>query len=1553
MTAVTPTLTSPRIAPLSAAQRRFWFLHEWDTSKALSSVPFAVRLVGTLDVAALESGIAQLVHRHEALRTSFHLHGEEPVQRVATAAPGVFQYFDFNTQADPESRAREWLRVEVRRPFDLTDLPLIRVGLLRLAEGEHVLSIVAHHIIVDGWSFAVLMRELAVLYDAMGNKNPPALEQLPICYTDYCAREREWLNGEARHRQMTYWTAQLAGLESLDLPADRSRPVAPTYEASATPIALSAATTNALRDIARRERLTMPMMLTAAFQILLGRYCGQEDVAVGVAVANRNHVDTEGLIGLFVNTLVLRLDLSGQPTVKDLLQRARQMSLDAYRNTDLPFDELVAAVVRERTSGQQSLIRAMVLVRRPLDVRFSGLTVETLPVWTKSALFDLAVEWADNGGELTGTIRYSTELFDSWRVEQIARHYERLLEILSSGGEQDVASLNLLDPSERRQMLEAWNPPAADVTRASIVELFERQAAKTPEAPAVVFGDTTLTYAALNQRSNQLARHLLDRGARSERVVGVALSRSIESIVALLGIFKSRAIYLPIDPDLPNRRLAVIVEDARPEVILTSTDIAPLLPSAPALIPLDAAATLEILSRYGGGDLTETDGGAYSPADGAYVMYTSGSTGTPKGVVVEHSALAAFVDAVKAHVKIGPGEQHLAVTTMSFDISILEMLLPLCQGAAVIMAERQDVHDVALMASLIRKHRPTSLQATPTYWGLLIQHDAACVRGLRMLVGGEALPADLCRELLSHGESVCNLYGPTEATVWASVLQLTERDAASPSGSTIAIGRPLSGYQMYVLDRRLNIVPVGVPGELYISGAGLARGYLNRPGLTAERFVANPYGSAGSRMYRTGDRARWRPDGVLEYLGRADDQIKIRGLRVELREIEATLRGHDRVSDAVVIARGEGHEKHLFAYVVPLSQGLEPSLETELQRHLKQHLPSYMIPARITALPAWPMTPSGKLDRRALPTTSSAAVDYRAPQTPREEIICAICQEVLRVPMVGLDDSFFALGGHSLMAMRVIARIHEVMHISVPVHLFFDQPTIGSLAAWVEARSRDTSDQDSDIQPLSRDSDLPLSFNQERHLARVWWAAVRSAPLAPFSVSVIVPFIGKVDAFALERTLNEIARRHESLRTGFVTTRKLTVIVRLIVRLLRFRLVQKALSARALLRPGHSSGSVWSRLFRQDIEAQVSVPLRTLDLSGLNETAQQETWQSLPEVRSPFDLETPPLMRAVLATTGPDRHELLLVVSHIVADWWSGRLLRREIEVLYDSFSKGQPSPLPELSIQYADFAGWERRRLSADRLERYTSYWQGQLPEFSPFRSPLNVTDLPFHRRLDPPARQWRRETLIVGGETFAGIQQLCGLHGVTLYMFLYAAVSLLLHTWSGRDRVTVWAPFANRTAPGVQHLIGWFEQTQLLVLDVGGNPTFVELLRRSREVVLGAMAHQMPFALFALRQSFKVAKGESFPTGHISFDLRADSLPDDPEAGRAAPAALTAPLDHLSTISLAIGGVQARDNVRFTIRYSTDWFTDEVVSDMLTALRTSLERIVAAPSTPVSDLI
>nr|WP_308289725.1 non-ribosomal peptide synthetase [Streptomyces muensis] len=1514
----------PARVPLSYAQQRLWFLNRLEGPSPTYNIPVALRLTGALDRDALRQALADVVARHESLRTVF---AEDP--------DGAYQVVREPADAQPELTVVETGEEEIgrrlgeasRRGFDLSaesgELPL-RATLFVLGENEHVLLLLLHHIVSDAWSRAPLARDLTAAYAARVAGEAPGWSPLPVQYADYSLWQREVLGAEddpdsETSRQLAYWKETLAGLpDQLELPYDRPRPSVASYRGDRLPLEIPADLYERIVALARDTQASPFMVLQAGLAALLTRLGAGTDIPIGTPIAGRTDESLDDLIGVFINTLVLRTDTSGRPSARALIDRVRTRNLAAYAHQDVPFERLVEVLNPERSLARHPLFQVLLAFNNTdtaaveeAVTKLPGLSVSRATADTGVGKFDLSFAFAEQATQtagLHGVLEYSTDLFDRETVEMLGRRYLRLLRAMVETPDAPVDEVDLLTATETRTLLTDWNDTVCEVPGRSVVELFGEQMARAPLAEAVVCGGVSLSYGELDARAERLARLLVEWGAGPERFVAVALPRGVDLVVALLAVWKAGAGYLPLDTEYPADRLAYMLQDAAPVLVLTTSAVRSALPeemAAPCLL-LDEPHTVAELSRASEGRALV--GPALSNA--AYVIYTSGSTGRPKGVVVPQGALVNFLVAMRDRFGLGVGDRLLAVTTVGFDIAGLELFVPLLAGAAVVVAEREVVRDPVALGRLVRASGASVMQATPGLWRALLAEDADAVDGLGVLVGGEALPADLAAQLAVRAGSVTNLYGPTETTIWSTAWPVSVEGARRPR-----IGRPIANTRVYVLDAGLRPVPVGVPGELYVAGEGVVRGYYARPGLTAERFVADPYGPMGSRMYRTGDLVRWSGEGELEYLSRVDDQVKLRGFRIELGEIEAVLATHPQVGQAAVLVREDRPgDTRLVAYVIP-EPGGQP-VSAHLREYLAGRLPDYMVPAAFVMLEAFPLTANGKLNRRALPAPEyGPQVAGRAPRSPREEILCALFAEVLGLERVSIDDDFFALGGHSLLATKLVSRIRSVLDAEIAVRRLFEAPTVAELATTLDAATTSRRR----VVPAARPARVPLSHAQQR----LWFLQHLEGPSDAYNVPISLDVEGPLDEEALRQALTDVVARHESLRTVFAED--------------------------------HGGGAHQVVLPLE--QARVPLTVETVTEAAAVDDRMRRA------ARHVFDLTADVPLRVWLFESPelPGRRALLLLTHHIASDAWSRGVLIRDLMTAYAARAAGgapQWSPLP---VQYADYSLWQREVLGTEEdagseLSRQFTYWKETLAGL-----PEELA-LPYDRPRPAVATyQGDRVTFDLPSGLYERLARVARDRQASLFMVLQAGLAALLSRLGAGTDIPLGTPIAGRTDDALDDLVGFFVNTLVLRTDTSGDPTFAELIDRVRATDLAAYAHQdLPFERLveAVNPERSLARHPLFQT-MLSFD----------NAGRTGGAPARGGVDGLRVAGRPLGASSAKFDLSFEIveqssapgreaglrcalDYSTDLFDRETAQDIADRFVRVLTALADAPHRRVGEV-
>ncbi|MEH2040987.1 amino acid adenylation domain-containing protein [Nostoc sp.] len=1540
----------PQNLPLSFAQERLWLLNQLEPDSPFYNEQIALKLHGQLNVVALEQSLNKIISRHEILRTNFHTINEQPVQVIADRLTLNVPVLDLTElpESEREIACQQLATTEAAQPFNLASSPLIRACVVKLKELEYAFVLTVHHILVDGWSTGVLMRELATIYSALCNNLSPELPELPIQYADFAIWQRQWLQKEVLQTQLDYWKQLLKNAPTLlELPTDRPRPAIQNYRGAVQYIELSNELSQAIANFSRQEGATLFMTLFAAYVTLLYRYTGSDDIVVGTPIANRDRLELEGLIGFFVNTLVLRTDLSGNPSFQQLLGRVRQRILQAYAHADLPFDELVKALQPQRDLSYTPLFQVLfVLQNAPIsEVELTALTISSLPTQSAVAKFDLTLSLQNTATGLVGMWQYNADLFDAATIERMSRHFQTLLEGIVANPQERISQLPLLTELEQQQLLVDWNDTQSDYSQDKCIhQLFEEQVKRTPDAVAVVYENQQLTYHQLNCRANQLAHYLKSLGVGADVLVGLCVERSLEMVVGLLGILKAGGAYVPLDPEYPQDRLSFMLEDTQLSILLIQQHLIERLPKHQVqLVCLDTE--WQSISQLSDFDLVNST----SSENLAYVIYTSGSTGKPKGVMIQHQSLvnltqAAIVEYGLSDAWVGQSQRILQFCSICFDAAAVEIYPSLSCGATVVLRTKKMLSSVQTFIEKCRDWGITVLNLPIAYWHQLtfelVNANLLLPDCIRLVVFGGEHPLEqrlrMWQQHIGEYPQLINAYGPTEATVQVTYKLL------GIDRQKLTIGRPIYNTQIYILDQYLQPVPIGVPGELHIGGAGLARGYLNRPELTNEKFIpfqrgrgqrGRGQGAGGrgeicdSRLYKTGDLARYLPDGDIEYLGRIDNQVKIRGFRIELGEIETALSEHNDVQTCCVIAREDTPgEKRLVAYVVPYPQ-VTPTID-QLRHSLKAKLPEYMVPNAFVLLESLPLTSNGKVDRRALAThelDSTLLEKYVAPRTPIEEMLALLWTQVLKLERVGIHDNFFEVGGHSLLATQLLSRIRNIFKVELPLRELFARATIADLAQSIgQLQQQDLELSTPPILPRAENAQLPLSYAQQR-----LWFLDQLQPLGGlYNIPLTLRLVGTLNVAALEQSLQEIIHRHEVLRTNFINVDgQPTQIIR-----------GQGAGGREQGAGGREQGTG----NREQGIVRTSDPLAPwtvsiVDFKHLSTSEKEIATQQLVQKQAiqGFNLANEPLVRATLVVLSETEHALLVYIHHIVSDGWSMGVFIKELAVLYNAYSQGQPSPLAPLPIQYADFAIWQRQWLQGDVLQSQLSYWQQQLADAPTLLS--LPTDRP---RGAVQTYHGAYQAIALSKKLSIALKQLSQKESVTLFMTLLTAFQILLWRYSGQDDICIGTPIANRNRAEIEGLIGFFINTLVLRTRLDGNPSFKQLLSRVREVALSAYAHQdLPFEMLveALQPERNLSHNPIF---QVWFNLQNLADTQLELFGLSVEPILMS--EAASKFDLSLYVAEQEQGITLQLLYNADLFTSERMVEMVQQFHHLLNQIV-----------
>jgi amino acid adenylation domain-containing protein/FkbM family methyltransferase len=1500
-----------RRLPLSFAQERLWFLNQLEPNSFVYNCPCALSLTGPLNLEVFEKTLTEIVRRHESLRTTFSQENGEPYQVIHPAEPVRLEVLDLSGSEDGEVKRRELIAAEAREPFDLSNGPLFRVRALKLSEQEHVILFTTHHIISDAWSMGILVREVAALYQTFSEGEPSPLSELYIQYADFAVWQNEYLEGQELDEQLNYWRGQLQGAPALlELPSDRPRPAVQTYRGASRRVTVPRDLTVQLRKVCRTEGVTLFMLLLAAFKVLLYRYTGQTDIVVGTDIAGRDRQEIEGLVGFFINQLALRTQLRGGETFRDLLQREREICLEAFTYQAAPFERVVEELNPVRSLSHSPIFQvSFTLNNTPLEsAELTGTEMRRLDAGGGIAKFDLTLTMAETGDHLGGAFEYNADLFDAASIDRIAAHFETLLGRIVAETETRIDELSLLGEAERAQFLTEWNDTSRDFSAspALLHGLFEAQAKRCPDSIAAVRGERSITYAELDQRANTLAKRLRAVGVGPERLAGVLMNSSIEMLVAMLGVLKAGGGYVLLDPEYPLERLLYMLTDANVTLLLTQEEIARTLDVEAPRVPVLCVDSQTVAEVDCTSDVVEV-----SPENVAYVLYTSGSTGQPKGVVVNHRAIVNFTLAMCDEFGLRDDDKMLQFASPSFDVLLEEVFPALACGACIVFVEnRESLLSCAELTRTIERYGITGCELPAPYWHELVAHlqrsQETAPPTLRLLLVGCERPSMQCiTQWREWGHSLIYVFGITETTI-TSTLQRFENPVDATT-LKISIGRPVANTVAYVLDHRLEPVPIGVTAELYLGGEGVSRGYLNRGELTAAKFIPHLFSNEpGARLYKTGDMARYLADGRIEFISRVDEQVKISGYRVEPGEIQAAIKSYAGVLECFVDARRDepSGQVRLVGYVVC---GDEKQFESaHLRNYLREKLPDYMIPSCFVALPMLPLTTNGKIDRHALPAPdfhTNVVSDSQLPVTPAEELVAEIFAKVLRVERVGRHQDFFELGGHSLLATQLVSRLREAFAVELPLRSVFETPNVADLSRRIEAERR--GGRSVLLPPLKatdRDRPLPLSFAQQR----LWFLEQLEPESVAYNVPAAMRITGPLNLPVLERAFTEIVRRHESLRTIFPQAK--------------------------------------GEAYQVVLPAQPFV-LAVEDLTpyGAAEREQKAAELTAAEARRPFDLAVGPVFRMRVIKLSSEEHVMLFTMHHIISDGWSMGVLVREVATLYDSFSRGEASPLGELAIQYGDYAVWQREYLEGEVLEEQLRYWRKQL------QGAPALLELPTDRPR-PSVQIYRGASLnlFVPQELTERLRALCREQGVTLFMLLSAAFKVLLYRYSGQRDIVIGTDIAGRNRPEIEGLVGFFINQLALRIELRDAETFRELLRRERETCLQAFTHQdAPFER-VVEELNPVRSLSHTPLFQVSFSFDMPSENAQLTGLEMRPFASAA----VAKFDLTLTMTEIGDQLRGAFLYNVDLFDATSMARMAAHFQTLLGGIVTGMETPVSKL-
>jgi amino acid adenylation domain-containing protein len=1478
--------------PLTEAQKQLWMLSQMEDegSQLAYNFDLCLQLKGVFDLTAMQQAVQQVVNRHESLRTVISNEGD--FQHCLSALPIEVPLLDLSELVNSSENVTQeskilktaFFKLESRKPFNLTQGTLFRVHILKLAEQRHLFVLTVHHIVTDGLSMEIMVQEIGTFYSAICQRTTCQLES-PLQFREYI----QWQSQTTKMAtQEAYWLDKFSdSIPVLSLPTDYPYPPIRSSRGNRQTVRLPAKLCHDLKALSQKQGCTVFMTLLAAYTIWLYRITGQNDILVGTPVSGRNIEGNEQLVGYCTHLLPILTHIEGTETFLAYLKTIRSILLEAYDHQDYPFAHLINKLNLPRDPSHTPLVSVIFNLDKPSELpKFFELEAEWFSQPRQFTAFDISINFTDFGKELVLDCDYSTDLFDATTIARFLEHFQILLEGIVSHPTQALSQFPLLTEAEQQQLL-AWNQTETDYPKLTIVDLFQAQVEKTPNNIAVVFEEQQLSYQELNMKSNQLAHYLMTLGVGVETLVGICAERSLEMVISLLGVLKAGGAYVPFDPDYPLERLQFMLEDSEAKVLLLSQNH--LLEKLPVLtaqvVYLDKE--WEQIADYLGDNPTRQSG----LENLAYVIYTSGSTGQPKGVMVEHIGLTNLIQTQTQAFNLNKKSCLLQFASFSFDASVSEMATTLTSGATLTVGSNNKFLPDEQFIDLINRQSITHVTLPPSFLATLPQDKLSSLKTI--VVAGEACFSELVTKW-STGRKFINAYGPTESTVCATLIE------CQANGNSPSIGKPIANTHIYILDANHNITPLGIPGELCIGGVGLARGYLNRPKLTAEKFIKVKLFGKIERLYKTGDLARWLPEGNLEYLGRLDHQVKLRGFRIELGEIEATLSQHEAVKEAVVVLHNKSDNPLLVAYVT-LGIKIE-EVASILRAWLKARLPEYMLPANFTVLDKLPLTPNGKIDRKALPAPDLVAIqaEQLAPRTETELLLCHLWSQVLGIEITSINHNFFEVGGHSLLATQLVSRIRENFKINLPLRMIFEQPLLQEQADWLDKQQRSAALPS--IMPMTADKFLVLSFAQQR----LWFLAKMEGDSATYNMTGAFRLDGPLHRMALEQSLQEIVQRHESLRCCFPTVNGTPV-----------------------------------------VQLTDNYQLSVVKLSASSPKQQEFEVQQLlkDEAEYIFNLATGPLFRTTLLQLGINLHVLLINMHHIISDGWSIEILVHELKTLYEAFSQNLSSPLFPLPIQYSDFAYWQRQWLSGEYLEKQLKYWKQQLT------GAPTLLELPTdHPR--PPIQSFRGANyhFQLSEELTKALKHLSLQMGTTLFMTLLASFATLLSRYSGQSDIVIGSPIANRTHSQIESLIGFFVNTLVLRMDLEGHPDFAQLLHHVKQVALEAYAHQdIPFE--HLVEDLKPARNLNHaPLFQFMFVLQNAQITtlELPEII----STFMVPETVVAKFDLTLSMEEVNQKLKGELEYNTDLFEQATIERMIGHFQTLLAGIVSNPFESIHKL-
>ncbi|MCW8930409.1 MAG: amino acid adenylation domain-containing protein, partial [Gammaproteobacteria bacterium] len=1541
VTGIMPAVKRNEI-PLSFAQERLWFIEQFDTNASLNnaySIPVLLKLTGQLDVQKLEAAFSTLVHRHQVLSTRFVTIGGDARQERQQPSPWQLEYDDYSYLANGsnpvedsslakgsselEQKVQQRIQSEFERGFDLSKGNLFRTILLKVSEEEYMLMIIMHHIISDGWSMSILVDEFTKLYSGIleqkGNQNQPIqlLPRLPIQYADYSVWQRKWLSGERLEQQLSYWTEQLQDVPVLELPTDYSRPSVQSFKGKEFTFTLSKELNIKLNKLSSQQGSTLFMTLMASFSVLLNKYTRQNDICIGTPIANRNRKEIESLIGFFVNTLAIRQQVEPDKTFNQLLEQIKQQTLNAYDHQDVPFEKIVDNLNLERNLSYSPIFQVMfILQNTPLSGNdeslnhLKNLHIEEQKLENNTAKFDLTFTCVETKEGLRTTIEYRSELFKSETIERMASYFENILNSVSFDSEKKIADIEILSEAEKQQQLVTWQQPAIEHKPfMSLQAMFETQVVKTPDAIALRYSDKSLTYSQMNEQVNQFAHYLMKNGIQKGQSVGICLCRSLEMIISLYAVIKTGASYIPMDINYPRERLLYMLDETQSPLIITQSDLQEKLDIASERVFLVDKQWSELSSMLMD-NLPEQN----LREEALYTIFTSGSTGQPKGARVKHRGELNLLPWYIDDFNMSTDDNILLMSAFGFDLTQKNLFAPLMCGATLVIPEI-DHYDNDYLIQLIEQENISWLNCAPSAFYPLIENDKhwSFVKSLRyVFLGGE--PISLHKVQSWNQQSQCKLvnsYGPTECTDIASYHVLdTSKDESFP------IGKANHNVQLYILNEELQLIPEGNIGELYIGGESLGLGYINQPELTSEAFVASPFAtnqSPDELIYKTGDLVRYKNDGIIEYIGRVDFQVKLRGLRIELGEIEYQLVRNSKISNvAVRIVKDVNNIEQLVAYIVPAQNCSESLNINQLRGDLSEHLPDYMLPNFIIEMDSLPLTPNGKVDNKALPELN--AIDhsdsYKAPETPVQMRLADIWSEILGVNPISCLDNFFNLGGNSLIAVRVLSKVNVIFSLQLTVKSLFEQPILEHFAALIDDQNEAGYKQIKEIiKPTQRPDVLPLSHAQNR----LWFIEQMNPEDAAYNISSALKINGKLDVVIVENTFRQIIKRHESLRTNFLN--------------------EQGQAVQVIHRANQSVFQDWS--------------LELIDISDCSSLEGEVMKRAESNAKTPFNLSNEPLFRVQLLKLSDEEYVLLFAMHHIISDGWSMEILQRDFAQYYQSYLDDAPVLLPELPIQYADFALWQEQKMDQKYIDSQLDFWKSYLKGIpNQLRLPTD------YQRPAVATQNGSHYKFNIDISVFNKLKEQAKEQQVSMFMHLLCAWQILLAKYSEQDDICVGVPVSGREHEEIKDLIGFFVNVIVIRADLSLNPTFNELLTQTKLNTLDAFDHQAIPAEIVIDAVQPVRDTSHAPIAQVGFSYTDASGQD---LANTIPGISFDSIEietHSAKYDVTLSLSETEQGLRCELEFNTDLFKESTIANMAKHFGSLLDIISKEPERSVESI-